>query len=146
MTRRYINITETARTIRSELKAAFPAVKFSVRSQIYSMGSHITVRWSNGPTITAVERITDRRYGTGFDGMTDSTTSHDETLHGEAVHFAGSRPHCSREITPALEATYDAAWCALTDHERFVLTSRQDFPCWPEDRPGYRLASWEATP
>lgn len=142
---RYINITETAKIIRSELQAAFPGISFSVRCSQYSMGCHIIVRWTNGPTARAVEKITDSRYGTGFDGMTDSTTSHNQTFNGEVVHFSGSRPHCSREISPAYEATYEQAWNALSDHERFVLTCRHDFPRWPEDRPGYRLAQWEPT-
>ncbi len=137
---RHIGIVETAKIIRSELKAAFPGVKFSVRSDRYSMGSHIDVRWTDGPSKKAVEAITDQRYGTGFDGMTDSTTYHDGTYQGKPAHFAGSRPSCSREITSNLEAKMAAAWDKLSGQEQCDLLNRFDFPRWPEDRPGYRLA------
>lgn len=140
MDKRYIDIAEVAKIIRSELRAAFPATKFSVRSSRYSMGCNITVSWTNGPTTKAVETITDRFYGTGFDGMTDSTTHHDTEWNGEVVHFAGSRPHCSRTVTPDLEAKMAQAWEALNSSERCALLNKHDFPSWPEDRPGLRLA------
>jgi hypothetical protein len=142
MTRKYIGIVETAKIIRVELKRAFPASKFSVRSQQYSMGSHIWISWTDGPSTKAVETITDQFYGTGFDGMTDSTTHHDSQYRGETVHFAGSRPSCSREISPAYEANCAKAWEALDGGERCNLLNRPDFPRWPEDRPGHRLACW----
>ena len=142
MTARWINTVETAKIIRAALKQAFPRGKFSVRSSQYSIGSHVSIGWIDGPTAKAVEAITDKFYGTGFDGMTDSTTHHDSIYKGEAVHFAGSRPSCSREISPKFEAESDKAWEALSGNERCYLLNRYDFPQWPEDRPGYRLATF----
>ena len=140
MTKRYIDIAEVAKIIRGELKQTFPKCKFSVRSERYSMGSHVYVKWTDGPTVTEVEAITDQYYGTGFDGMTDSTTHHDGTLNGEVVHFAGSRPSCSREVTPEFEALCAQAWSLMSGQQRCDLMNNVDFPRWPEDRPGYRLA------
>lgn len=74
-TPRYINITETAKIVRAELKAAFPRAGFSVRASKYSMGCHLEIVWVDGPTREEVAAIADKFYGTGFDGMTDSTTS-----------------------------------------------------------------------
>jgi len=142
MTREYISITDTAKILRGELKRAFPAVKFSVRCNQYSMGCHLSIRWTDGPNEDSVRAIADRRYGTGFDGMTDSTTYHDSELDGRPVHFAGSRPHCDREISTEYEAKCAAAWEALSEIERFRLVHTDKFPCWPEDRPGRRIASF----
>jgi hypothetical protein len=98
-TARYIPITEVAVMVRTALKKAFPTTKFSVRSKSYSGGCHIDVRWDDGPPPRRVHKVTDYFSGTGFDGMTDSTTHHDRVLNGEPVHFAGSSPSCQRHIT-----------------------------------------------
>lgn len=107
------NITETAKIIRAELKKTFPDTKFSVRTQRYSMGSHVNVGYTDGPPVHAVEAVTNRFYGRGFDGMTDSTTFHDSDYQGERVHFAGSRPSVSRN--------YSAGWRNLVDQAMTIL-------------------------
>jgi len=142
MSKRYINIVDTAKLIRAALKDTFPGVKFAVRASKYSMGSNIDVSWTDGPSTRAVEAITDQYYGTGFDSMTDCTTHHDSTLNGETVHFSGSRPHLNRDITPELEAKMARVWDTMESRHRVALLNRHDFPRWPEDRPGYRLASY----
>lgn len=68
---RHIDTPEAAKLIRKALKAAFPATKFSVRSQRYSGGSSIDVRWTDGPSGKAVKAITDQFQGSGFDSMID---------------------------------------------------------------------------
>lgn len=60
-----------ARNIRRELKDQFPGVKFSVRSRGYSGGNDIRVAWTDGPTVTAVQSITNKYEEGSFDGMTD---------------------------------------------------------------------------
>lgn len=96
---KYVDLKTVAKIIRAELKVAFKDVKFSVRCETYSMGHHINVRYYDGPPASAVEAITDQFYGTGFDGMTDSTTYHNSEYKGETVKFAGSRPSVSRGVT-----------------------------------------------
>lgn len=93
---RQINIVETAKIIRQELKAAFPGIKFSVRTERYSMGSHCVIRWSVGPTQAEVEAVADRFYGKDYDEMT-GTTYHTREYNGETVQFSGSSPECIRE-------------------------------------------------
>lgn len=61
-----------ARNIRRELKDKFPGVKFSVRSKGYSGGNDIRVGWIDGPTLKAVQSITNKYEEGQFDGMTDS--------------------------------------------------------------------------
>jgi hypothetical protein len=95
----YIPSKDAAKIIRTELKKAFPEMKFSVKTHQYSMGSHVSIHYTDGPPTKAVEAITDQFYGTGFDGMTDSTTHHDSLYQGRPVHFGGSRPSVSRSFT-----------------------------------------------
>ena len=71
---------ETAKEMRAALKAAFPGVKFSVRTSTYSGGSSINVSYFRGPSSKSVERIADRFQGRDFDGMTDSSTYRKPTL------------------------------------------------------------------
>lgn len=60
-----------AKNMRTELKRAFPGIKFSVQSKSYSGGCSITVYWTDGPTSKAVESIINKYSGGSFDGMID---------------------------------------------------------------------------
>ncbi len=62
-----------AKNLRTELKRAFPHVKWSVKSESYSGGCSINVNWALGPTSEEVRAISGK-YGYGtFDGMTDTS-------------------------------------------------------------------------
>lgn len=69
-----VDTRDTAKLVRRALKAAFPGTAFSVRISRYSGGSSVTVDWTDGPTETAVRKVTDVYSGVGFDGMVDGTT------------------------------------------------------------------------
>lgn len=60
-----------AKNIRTELKRAFPSIKFKVRSDSFSMGNSVRIDWTDGPTVSQVEQITDKYQYGSFDGMTD---------------------------------------------------------------------------
>lgn len=92
---------ETAQAIREALKKAFPRVKFSVRTSYASMTSSTSIRWTDGPTAPEVERITDNFTSRGFDGMTDSTTYHDQIVDGQRVQYSGW-VHVTRIVSPSL--------------------------------------------
>ncbi|MDI7862545.1 hypothetical protein MRS76_11290 [Rhizobiaceae bacterium n13] len=68
---RYLSCAETAKLIRNQLKAKFPGVKFSVRSDVYAGGASIRVNWIDGPTVALVDDIVKPFAGSGFDGMID---------------------------------------------------------------------------
>ena len=88
-TRTDYSTKETAQFIRAALKAAFPGVKFSVRTSYASMTSSTHIGWTDGPTEPEVERVTNQFTSRGFDGMTDCTTFHEQTFNGERVKFSG---------------------------------------------------------
>ena len=66
-----IDLKDTAKLMRATLKARFPGVKFSVRSERYAGGSSINVGWVDGPAQSAVEDVIRPYASRGFDGMVD---------------------------------------------------------------------------
>lgn len=92
---------ETAQAIRVALKAAFPSVKFSVRTSYASMTSSTDISWTDGPTVGEVELITNQFTSRGFDGMTDSTTYHEQVVDGQRVSYSGW-VHTRRNVSAAL--------------------------------------------
>lgn len=60
-----------AKEIRKELKTAFPAVKFSIKSSNFSMGDSVNIDWVDGPTSKEVATITDKYQYGRFNGMED---------------------------------------------------------------------------
>ena len=66
-----LSCAETAKLIRKALKKEFPNQKFSVRSDTYSMGASIDVRWTDGVAKDKVDRVVKQFEGAGFDGMVD---------------------------------------------------------------------------
>lgn len=61
----------TAKAIRQELKNIFPTVKFSVTSESFSMGDAVRIKWTDGPTVEQVEKITGKYQYGSFNGMED---------------------------------------------------------------------------
>lgn len=64
-------VAQCAAAIKSELKANFPTVKFSVRSESFSGGNAVDISWIDGPTDEQVREITDKYQYGHFDGMID---------------------------------------------------------------------------
>ena len=62
---------KTASEIRKELKAAFPGVNFSVKSQTFSGGNSVDIKWADGPTRDKVTDITAKYQYGHFNGMED---------------------------------------------------------------------------
>jgi len=60
-----------SKNLKIELQKIFPGVVFSVKSESYSMGCSIDVRWKDGPTADDVRKIADKYQEGYFDGMED---------------------------------------------------------------------------
>lgn len=89
---KYISVTETASLIRSQLKAKFASIKFSVRSDKYAGGASINISWTDGPTAKMVDAITKAYQGKGFDGMIDMAYYKDSYLLPDgSAEFAGTK-------------------------------------------------------
>ncbi len=61
----------TATLIRTILRAAFPSTKFSVTTSRGSMCSSVSVRWTDGPTVSRVDSLVGVLESGSFNGMTD---------------------------------------------------------------------------
>lgn len=96
---KYLSCADTAKLIRASLKEAFPGVKFSVRSSVYSGGASITVGWTNGPSSNEVKSIVGAFEGSYFDGMTDYKGSNYNEINGERVSFGADYVFTSRRYT-----------------------------------------------
>lgn len=87
MATKYLTCAETAKMVRQALKEAFPDVKFSVRSKVYSGGASITINYKDGPNAAQVEAVAKVFEGAYFDGMIDYKGSTKSMIDGEVVDF-----------------------------------------------------------
>jgi hypothetical protein len=99
--REYLSCADTAKLVRQALKESFPSVKFSVRSDSYSGGASIDVRWTDGPNGKQVDEILDAFEGAYFCGMTDYKGSVYHLLDGKPVRFGADFVTGQREISDA---------------------------------------------
>lgn len=98
---KYLTCAETAKLIRAALKEAFPGVKFSVKSSVYSGGASININYENGPTCSQVKSVVSVFEGSYFDGMTDYKGSNYTSLNGEEVRFGADFVFVNRKYTKA---------------------------------------------
>ena len=66
-----LDVADVAKLIRKDLKAAFPAAKFSVRIERYSMGQRINVYAPSGVRRAKVKSICNAYTFAETDSMTD---------------------------------------------------------------------------
>lgn len=60
-----------AAAIKTELQEKFPGIKFSVKSDTYSMGSSVRASWDDGPSYDEVDSLISKYQYGHFDGMND---------------------------------------------------------------------------
>jgi hypothetical protein len=104
-----MDVTKTAKLLRKALKAEFPGVKFSVRSDRYAGGSSINVSYTDGPVVSKVEAVCSLYRGASFDGMTDSMNYHSTFLTTddgfEEVRMGADFIPVQRTTSPEFQAT-----------------------------------------
>lgn len=96
-----------AQNIRKALKTAFPRVKFSVRKSHHGT---VDIRWQDGPTVEAVEDITNRYQRGRFDGMDDSYKAGPNAwceVFGGADYVFATREHSAALITKAIALVFE---------------------------------------
>lgn len=99
----YEPVTETAKKIRQALKAEFPNVKFSVRSNTYALGRSIDIYWVDGPFYEQVVRITAQfqsRYMEGIQQFNISTGY----MHEGKWYNGADCIFANRKLTPKYRA------------------------------------------
>ena len=102
---RYLTCAETAKLVRAALAKNFPGVKFSVRSDVYSGGASIHVRWVLGPTTKEVDAIAGQYGSASFDGMIDMETHYQHWLlpDGSTQIESGPGTEGSRGTIPRID-------------------------------------------
>lgn len=76
-------VTETGTEIRRALRAAFPGVKFSLRGSRGTGYGWFNLSWTDGPTTSAVDAVTNGFRSSYFDGMDDSTHTIPATMYAD---------------------------------------------------------------
>ena len=102
------------RTVKAELKKAFPDVKFSVTSDYNS----VRVSWINGPSHKKVEELTGKYKIGRFDGMTDSYDYNNRRDDISQVDYVFLNREISEEIYESKFTEYKnyyLSWKDLTD-------------------------------
>ena len=100
-------LVTAAKNIRTELKRAWPGLKFSVTSERFSMGDAIRINWTDGPTSKQVDAIANKYKAGSFDGMEDIynyDTTGFNALFGDAKYITTSRDNSDAAIAAALAA------------------------------------------
>lgn len=87
-----------AKAIREELKKAFPAVKFSVKSDSFAGGNAVYITWKDGATGQAVDEIVSKYQYGHFDGMTDCYNYTNVKKDIPQVKYVQTRREVSEEI------------------------------------------------
>lgn len=105
-------VASTAKTIRQELKSAFPGVKFKVRSESYSGGSSVTIEYTYGPPTNAVRAIVEKYQDGHFDGMTDYYELDRNNIGGTKYVFVNRRfdDATTEAVARQLTDLFGAAW------------------------------------
>lgn len=126
----------TAAAIRTELKAAFPSVKFSVTSEIFSGGDACRVSWENGPTTEKVTEYSNKYQSGHFNGMEDIYEYSNSRDDIPQVKYITE----SRSISPDILTQIQTEICALMDFSNvegymntpeqiaYLIASKTDFP------------------
>jgi len=104
MATKYFTAAETAKLIRTALKEAFPAIKFTVRSSSYSGGASVRIGWTDGPTAAQVESVIAPFEGAYFDGSIDYKGSVFAMMDGQRVKFGADFIFCERSYSDRMVA------------------------------------------
>lgn len=102
----YESAAETAKKIRKVLKVNFPQTKFSIRSQTYSGGSSVSVRWSDLPLNEEVEKVVNQFKSGSFNGMEDIYESTGYLFEGKKYNGA-KYIQCSRNLSDEYKETIE---------------------------------------
>lgn len=104
---KYESAAETAKKIRKTLKANFPGIKFSVRSENYAGGCAVNVSYTDGPAVDKVKSLCHQYQSASFDGSIDLQTNHgyedpETGDHYDGADWVGVQRELSFETTKAL--------------------------------------------
>lgn len=122
-------LVAAAKNMRAELAAAFPGVRFAVKSRRYAGGNAIDVYWEDGPVAEQVDEIVGKYAGGNFDGSQDLYTYSDSPwpkAFGSARYVFTNRRNSHAAIASALR-TVGARWGRDLEEAGVALPSVADW-------------------
>lgn len=134
---KYIDCVEVAKIVRKKLAEKFPGCNFSVKTDRYSGGSSIRVRWTDGPTTDEVNALVRVYHGSDFDPMTDLKSYHSSTDPdtGEQVRYGNDHIFCDREYSKEAMTYFWALVCDKFGYAHNAGTLKQSGSDWYYDFP-----------
>lgn len=111
---------KAAKEIKTLLQKAYPTVSFSVRSQNYSNGNSVSIRWNLGPIEEDIYKLVSKfQYG-HFDGMTDMY----EYSNTRSDIPQSKYVHCTREYKTEEEVDNDKIGFGKHGYQHLWLAER----------------------
>lgn len=95
-----------AAAIKAELTSLYPHIKFSVKSDSFSMGNSVHVNWTDGPTDSEVNDVIKKYQYGNFNGMEDiyeNTNSRDDIPQSKYVSGSRTQSENLKSLLPQLE-------------------------------------------
>jgi len=95
-----------AAAIKAELTSLYPHIKFSVKSDSFSMGDSVHVNWTDGPTDSEVNDVIKKYQYGNFNGMEDiyeNTNSRDDIPQSKYVSGSRTQSENLKSLLPQLE-------------------------------------------
>lgn len=102
------SLVTAAKNLRTQLKKAFPGVKFSVTTDRFAGGDSMRVSWTDGPAVDRVMQIASQYKAGSFNGY-DDIYEYSRSAWTEAFGNAKYVSH-SRDFSPAI-----ATWLSAND-------------------------------
>lgn len=99
----------SAAAIKAELQTAFPGVKFSVKSDSYSMGDSVHIGWEDGPTCKQVDELTCKyQYGSfnSMEDMYEHTNSREDIPQTKYVSSSRTQSETVKALLPTFETIF----------------------------------------
>jgi len=136
--------------MKKELKRAFPNIKFSVRSQSYSMGCNIRVDWLLGPTTREVNAIINKYQYCHFDGMVDMEeyvrSDWTDTFGGAKYVHGERREYDYKDITDKTNGWWDETihgkvGRALCEKQKVAYVGHNTTQVYGSNEPDYMTLS-----
>jgi hypothetical protein len=107
----YYSCAETAKLIRQQLKEKFAGVKFSVRSDVYSGGASIRVKYDDENVAERdVKAVAKFFEGASFDGMIDLKSYHSVDYKGNETHWGADYVFVDNEAKWRVNRDDAEAW------------------------------------
>lgn len=107
----YLSCAETAKRVRKTLHEAFPAVKFTVRSDTYTGGASIDVKWTDGPTVKQVQAVCHRFEGATLDAITGYKGPQTHIVNGQTIQYGADFIFPQRILSTAFLTCVAQAYC-----------------------------------